>query len=709
MRKNPPLKPTPAESNPSLKPTPAESNPDLKLNPSPNLNPASNLNSALKPTLSPKPNLSKPTPSPKPTPDLKLNPPPKPNPATKPTPPPEPNPNLKPTPSSFKLNPAPATKNPSVPTPLKKFLFVGSRFLILDFMLKNKFNVLALIPHRISPPKLSIKPISFCSKEELIALIQKSDFDILISNGCPFILPISKLKKPHQIFVNLHPSLLPSLKGAHPINGAILFSQPTGATCHIMDDKVDHGDIIAQVPIKQSLNINLKLLYQMCFLAELEAFKKALKKNFKATSLKHKTNESSFYRTKESMLIKLETMQEQEILKITQAFCINNQYAKIRFKHHLIPIYEAKLIQNAFLKKQFKNTPLNEIVLSYEDCILIARHQGFLELKIPRRYRPILRPRINLAEKINLYQTAPYIQVTKKSDERLFRFSYQKGSFVFKNIAIKSQIGASPYFDLSSPYGFGGYFTNTPDRSFIQEALIAQSKEAQRQNIIAEFIRFHPLYPFSSAFADFLHFFLTEREIIEVQSDFKMRWDHYSSRIRGKIRKAINELCISQSQDIATFHQLYIQTMQRSQAKEFYFFDLEYFKKLFKLKNHILLEAKYQDTTCAMGLFFYDEYCGYYHFGANSHSSIATNLNPMCAIFETFFQIAQSKGIKSCILGGGRSSSPQDSLLLFKKQFSPISKPFYIGGNIYNQEIYQELCKPFKNPYFLKYRFPLEG
>lgn len=591
----------------------------------------------------------------------------------------------------------------------KKFLFIGSRFLVLDFMLKNKFDVSALIPHKISLPKLAIQPIPFQSKEELIALIKESDFDILISNGCPFILPVSKLKKPHQIFINLHPSLLPSLKGSHPINGAILFSQPTGATCHLMDDKVDHGAMISQVRINQSSKINLKLLYQMCFLAELEAFKKALKKNFVPShSLEHKDNESFFYRTKEAMIIDLEKMHNKEILKITQAFCIKNQYAKISFKHHLIPIYQATSIQSSFLKKQFKYALLNEIVLSYEDCILIARDQGFLEFKIPKRYRSLLRVGINLTEKTNLFQTTAYIQATKQNKESLFKFCYQKGSYIFKNVAIKSPIPQSQYFDLSSPYGFGGYFTNTSNSSFIQEALIAQSKEAQKQNIIAEFVRFHPLYPSSTSFSVLLPFFQTEREIIEVQTDFKTRWNHYSSRIRGKIRKANNELCITQSQDISKFHQLYTQTMQRSQASEFYFFNFEYFKKLFRLKNCISLEAKSQDITCAMALFFYDEYCSYYHFGANSNSSIITNLNPMCAIFETFFQIAQSKGIRSCILGGGRSSSPQDSLFLFKKQFSPISKPFYIGGNIYNQEIYQELCAPFNNPYFLKYRFIME-
>jgi methionyl-tRNA formyltransferase len=59
------------------------------------------------------------------------------------------------------------------------------------------------------------------SKNQLIDFINEIKFDILISNGCPYILTVSKMKKEKQIFVNVHPSLLPDLKGINPINDAI--------------------------------------------------------------------------------------------------------------------------------------------------------------------------------------------------------------------------------------------------------------------------------------------------------------------------------------------------------------------------------------------------------------------------------------------------------------------------------------------------------
>ena len=42
-----------------------------------------------------------------------------------------------------------------------------------------------------------------------------NDYDILVSNGCPYILPLNELKKAK--YVNVHPSLLPNLKGIDPV------------------------------------------------------------------------------------------------------------------------------------------------------------------------------------------------------------------------------------------------------------------------------------------------------------------------------------------------------------------------------------------------------------------------------------------------------------------------------------------------------------
>ena len=63
---------------------------------------------------------------------------------------------------------------------------------------------------------------TFSKKSELVDLITNTDFDVLISNGCPYILPISQIKKAGQIFVNIHPSLLHDLGGSCQVNCAIL-------------------------------------------------------------------------------------------------------------------------------------------------------------------------------------------------------------------------------------------------------------------------------------------------------------------------------------------------------------------------------------------------------------------------------------------------------------------------------------------------------
>ncbi len=105
-----------------------------------------------------------------------------------------------------------------------------------------------------------------------------------------------------------------------------------------------------------------------------------------------------------------------------------------------------------------------------------------------------------------------------------------------------------------------------------------------------------------------------------------------------------------------------------------------------------------------MGIFLFDSLCGYYHLGANADISLDKNLNAMGALFEHFFEIAKDKGISQCILGGGRGNDKQDSLFVFKKQFSTHILPFTIGGKIYDKQIYQTLKANTESTIFLAYR-----
>lgn len=51
--------------------------------------------------------------------------------------------------------------------------------------------------------------------------------------------------------LNIHPSLLPAFPGARAVEAALAHGvRVTGVTVHLVDEKVDHGPIIAQRPVE---------------------------------------------------------------------------------------------------------------------------------------------------------------------------------------------------------------------------------------------------------------------------------------------------------------------------------------------------------------------------------------------------------------------------------------------------------------------------
>lgn len=87
-----------------------------------------------------------------------------------------------------------------------------------------------------------------------IAKLRESKWDLFVVVAYNFILPNELLKIPKKGVLNLHPSLLPKLRGASPIRTAIMSNQPeyVGVTIMLMDEKMDHGTILEQeqLPIK---------------------------------------------------------------------------------------------------------------------------------------------------------------------------------------------------------------------------------------------------------------------------------------------------------------------------------------------------------------------------------------------------------------------------------------------------------------------------
>lgn len=75
-----------------------------------------------------------------------------------------------------------------------------------------------------------------------------ADVGVLASYGK--ILSAEEVAAPRLGILNIHPSLLPRYRGATPVPSAILAGETaTGVTIIKLDEKVDHGPVVAQVKL----------------------------------------------------------------------------------------------------------------------------------------------------------------------------------------------------------------------------------------------------------------------------------------------------------------------------------------------------------------------------------------------------------------------------------------------------------------------------
>lgn len=83
-----------------------------------------------------------------------------------------------------------------------------------------------------------------------IGMLSAMSPDLYVLSAYGYILSRQLLGVPRLGGINIHPSLLPRYRGAAPIQRAIMAGEEkTGVTIFFMDEKIDHGDVIAQQEI----------------------------------------------------------------------------------------------------------------------------------------------------------------------------------------------------------------------------------------------------------------------------------------------------------------------------------------------------------------------------------------------------------------------------------------------------------------------------
>jgi phosphoribosylglycinamide formyltransferase 1 len=89
-------------------------------------------------------------------------------------------------------------------------------------------------------------------ENELVNMLREAGVELVVLAGFMRVLHAPMLKAFPRRIINIHPALLPKFPGLEAWKQALAAGEKvTGCTVHYVDEKIDHGEIIAQreVPI----------------------------------------------------------------------------------------------------------------------------------------------------------------------------------------------------------------------------------------------------------------------------------------------------------------------------------------------------------------------------------------------------------------------------------------------------------------------------
>ena len=273
---------------------------------------------------------------------------------------------------------------------------------------------------------------------------------------------------------------------------------------------------------------------------------------------------------------------------------------------------------------------------------------------------------------------------------------------------FKGKIEEGKYYDFATPYGYGGWIM---EGEHFEKLFEAYSEWIQKNEIISEFVRFHPMIQNQVECTDFydvvqlgevVHMDLTSPEEI---------WQNIISKNRNMIRKAKkNDIHIFNGrypEIFEKFQSIYNGTMDKDNAEDYYYFEDEFYTSVLEdlPQNAQIFWAEKDGIIIAASIMLSTNGRMNYHLSGSlkEYSSQApTNL----LLYEAALW-GCANGFKTLYLGGGVGSG-EDSLFKFKRAFyrGDLNR-FYIGKKIYNERIYDflvDIRKEIAREYFPKYR-----
>lgn len=309
----------------------------------------------------------------------------------------------------------------------------------------------------------------------------------------------------------------------------------------------------------------------------------------------------------------------------------------------------------------------------------------------------------------DIYFKPEFLLMCSKEKSEPLMYFYEEGNNFWCYSFLKNQIDNNlihcendSFYDIETPYGYGGPLSNSNEPKFLKNAQHNFFEWCNTNNIVAEFVRFHPIIKNQKYYNNLdsvelnrltISYSFQDRESINVNYDSKTR-----NMIKNFKKNNLNCIVTKSFHRYCQFVDLYKKIIADKDTSKFYLFGDKYFSLLYDVlcKNGWLICIENEsDEFIGGSIFLQGKQFSHYHLSATERTREYSGINNV--ILDLAINKAKESNLKSIHLGGGNSSSPNDTLFKFKEKMGNTKNEFYIGRKIYNKNIYQLIKKNWEN------------
>lgn len=271
--------------------------------------------------------------------------------------------------------------------------------------------------------------------------------------------------------------------------------------------------------------------------------------------------------------------------------------------------------------------------------------------------------------------------------------------YLVKSINILGYDLDREYFDVSGAYGYNGPLGVIADRQFLQDYNSGLESHLLQRSVVTELVRYCPITG-NRVF----HTYTEQTDVldnvfIDLSRGLDWIWNQsYEYGVRKAVRKAeayglqTRFFIGNKIQDIQLrqFYNIYLATMNRKRADDYYYFPLDFFQNIVSaMQGNVLIAITYlEGTPISAELVLLDGKLAFGFLGGTLGEYYKFKANTFQR--HELIKILIGLGISKYSMGG--SAARGDSIYTFKRSFAKdCVNPFYIGTKVHLPDVYSEI------------------